>query len=454
MAYIRDRFTAELHSAVRVLDGSADDFGPLMEMVGDDVRLVLIGEASHGTHEFYRMRAQITQKLIRERDFTAVAVEADWPDAYRVNRYARGFQDDETAADALGGFRRFPQWMWRNADELDFVGWLREFNDDERSPRGPKIGFYGMDLYSLYGSIEAVLKYLEKVDPDAARRARYRYACFEHFGEDPQAYGYAAGFDIDRSCENAVIQQLQELRARAADYAHRDGRLAEDEYFFADQNARLIKNAERYYRTMFAGRISSWNLRDTHMTETLAALMEYLDEHVGGRTKIVVWAHNSHLGDARATEMGDAGEVNVGSLARQRWGRDVVNIGFSTYSGTVTAASDWDGHAERKIVRPGMSGSYEELFHAVAERGAPNFFLNLRDARSEARRELNEPRLQRAIGVIYLPQTERVSHYFNARLADQFDAMIHLDETRAVEPLETQAPVEELAETETYPSGV
>jgi erythromycin esterase-like protein len=449
VAYIKDRFVDQLHSSVRLLDGAADDFDPLMEMIGD-ARFVLIGEASHGTHEFYKIRADLTQRLIKDKDFNAVVVEADWPDAWRVNRFVRGFSDDADATDALDGFRRFPQWMWRNAAVLDFVGWLRAFND-ERPEGDRKIGFYGMDLYSLYGSIQSVLEYLDKVDHAAATRARYRYACFEHFGEDPQSYGYSASFDIDKSCEDQVIEQLVELRKRAKDYAKRDGRVAEDEYFYAEQNARLIKNAERYYRTMFSGRVSSWNLRDSHMVETINALTAYLNQHVG-RTRLVVWAHNSHLGDARATEMGAAGEHNVGQLMRQQWGDQCFNVGFSTYTGTVTAAHDWDEPAQRMNVNPGLPGSCEQLFHEV---GIPNFMINVRDSSGESLRELQRPRLQRAIGVIYRPDTERMSHYFHARLADQFDAMIHIDQTRAVEPLESRpTQPSRIEEEETYPTGV
>jgi erythromycin esterase-like protein len=343
--------------------GAPQDYDPLLDRIGN-ARFVLIGEASHGTHEFYQQRAEITKRLIAEKQFTAVAVEADWPDAYRINRFVRGYPGDAEAIEALQDFKRFPTWMWRNADVLDFVGWLRQHND--QLPRGQnKAGFYGLDLYSLYASIEAVLGYLNKVDPDAAHRARSRYACFEHFGEDAQQYGYAAGLGITPSCEDAVIEQLLELQRRALEYARRDGRVASDEFFFAEQNARLIRNAEEYYRSMFRGRVSSWNLRDQHMSDTLDALFAHLSHHEGA-AKVVVWAHNSHLGDARATQMGDIGELNLGQLTRDRYGRDAVLIGFSTYSGTVTAASDWDNPAERQRVRPGLSNSYEALFHQVS----------------------------------------------------------------------------------------
>jgi erythromycin esterase-like protein len=434
-----------LREAAHRLVGQARDYDPLLELIGD-ARFILLGEASHGTHDFYDQRAQITKRLIEEKGFSAVAVEADWPDAYRVNRYVRGASNDSDSEEALSGFRRFPTWMWRNADVLDFVGWLREHNDG-LSAGAAKAGFYGLDLYSLHASIEAVLTYLHKVDPDAARRARYRYSCFDHFGEDTQAYGYAASFGLAESCEEEVLGQLIELQQRAAAYASRDGRVADDEFFFAEQNARLVKNAEEYYRSMFRGRVDSWNRRDAHMAETLEALVAHLESR-GGVAKIVVWEHNSHLGDARATEIGEAGEFNVGQLVRERYAGESVLVGFTTHHGTVTAASNWDAPAERKRVRPALPGSYEALFHEVA---IPRFMLDMRDG--EPTKSLREPRLERAIGVIYRPETERSSHYFHARLSDQFDAVLHFDETRAVEPLERiAAPSGEVAET--FPTGV
>ncbi len=428
------------------LRGAAQDFDPLIELA-EDARIVLIGEATHGTHEFYRQRAQLTKRLILEKGFVAVAAEADWPDAYRVNRYVRGIGHDSEAEESLRGFKRFPAWMWRNADVLDFVGWLREHNDELDASE--KVGFYGLDLYSLHASIEAVLQYLEKTDPEAAKRARYRYACFEHFGEDPQAYGYAASFGLSPNCEREVIEQLLEMRDRRRDLLKRDGLAVEDELFEAEQNARVVKNAEEYYRAMFLGRVSSWNLRDTHMADTLDALLAHLDPRVG-KAKVVVWAHNSHVGDARATQMGEAGELNIGQLARERHPGEARLIGFSTYHGTVTAASDWGGPAERKRIRPALPGSYEELFHQA---GTPAFLLVLRDL-GEAAGALREPRLQRAIGVIYLPETERASHYFHARLPEQFDAILHIDKTRALEPLERTSEWERGELPETYPVGV
>ncbi len=342
-------------AAVPLLGGSGD-YDALLDLIGD-ARFVLLGEASHGTHEFYNERARITRRLIGEKGFNAVAVEADWPDAYEVNRFVRAAGDGMSAVDSLAGFRRFPQWMWRNADVLDFITDLREHNDNVPD-KETKVGFYGLDLYNLGASIGAVIGYLDRVDPEAARRARDRYACLEQFSEDPQRYGYATFLGANEPCEDEAVAQLVELLRRAGDYAHRDGQVAEDEYFFAEQNARLVVNAEEYYRAMFRGRDDSWNLRDTHMAETLDALVGHL-ERQGVRGKVAVWAHNSHLGDARATEMGERGELNVGQLVRERYGRDSVVLGFSTFAGTLTADTDCGAETELNRVTAALAGRDE-----------------------------------------------------------------------------------------------
>ncbi|HEX2375794.1 MAG TPA: erythromycin esterase family protein, partial [Actinomycetota bacterium] len=436
--------------AVPVPDGVLDD-DDLFDLVGD-ARFVLVGGASHGTHEFCAARARMTQRLIEEQGFCAVAVEADWPDAYRVDRWVRGRGDDATAEEALRGFERFPTWMWRNTPVLDFVGWLRDRNDRVGGQERAKAGFYGLDLYSLHRSIREVIAYLERVDPAAAERARRRYACFDHFsGSDGQTYGFAAAFGAGESCEREVVEQLVDLQRHALDYARRDGLPAQDELFYAEQNARTVKAAEVYYRSMFSGRVSSWNLRDLHMADTLDALAVHLSRrHRGHPAKIVVWAHNSHLGDARATEAAADGELNVGQLMRERHPRECCLIGFTTYTGTVTAADDWEGPAERKRVRPALADSVEELFHEVGEKA----FLVRPGVMPSAAETLRSPRLERAIGVIYRPETERQSHYIRARLADQYDAAIHIDETRAVEPLERTARWEQGEVPETYPFTV
>src|ERR1700682_1916512 len=306
---MQSNLTDALRSTAHPLTGSAADYDPLLNLIGE-ARVVLLGEASHGTHDFYHHRAQITQRLISEKGFNAVAVEGDWPDAYRVNRYVRGVSDDAFAVEALADFRRFPAWMWRNTDVVEFIEWLREYND-ALPATSTKAGFYGLDLYSLHASMEAVLRYLEKVDPEAAKRARARYACFDHVGEDTQAYGLMTRLNLSKSCEEEVVGQLLELQRRAADHVQRDGRLADDDLFYAEQNARLVKNAEAYYRSVFLEEVSSWNLRDRHMAETLDALVTHLGRK-RSRAKIAVWEHNSHLGDARATDMGQRGELNGG----------------------------------------------------------------------------------------------------------------------------------------------
>jgi erythromycin esterase-like protein len=335
--------------------------------------------------------------------------------------------------------------MWRNDDVLALVDSLRVRNASYSSVE--HAGFYGMDLYSLHASIDAVLDYLWKIDPDAARRARERYSCFEHFGDDPQAYGYATSRGAE-SCEDAVVRQLVELTHSARTKTGYADSRAIDELFVAEQNARLVRNAERYYRAMFRGRASSWNLRDTHMSDTVDALLAHLGRD-GHEAKLVLWAHNSHLGDARGTEMGARGEVNVGQLLRERHGDEVLNIGFTTHTGTVTAANDWDEPAETRSVVPSMAGSYERLCHEAA---VDRFYLGLQDP--VVRRAFREPRLERAIGVIYRPETERQSHYFKALLCNQFDAIVHIDVTSAVRPLEEVALHEDEEIPETFPTAL
>jgi erythromycin esterase-like protein len=423
-----------------------DDHRVLLDLIGD-AHFVLLGEASHGTHEFYRERARITQRLIADKGFNAVAIEGDWPDAYRVNRFVRGLGDDDFAVDALAGFKRFPTWMWRNSDVVDFIDWQRAYNDTQ--PARAKTGFYGMDLYSLHASMGAVLSYLDKAAPETARLARNSYACFDAFGDDSQVYGLLTGLRNVKDCENDVLAVLVELRRRAVAGLD-DGPANAEDAFDAEQNARVVKNAEEYYRSMYLSDVSSWNLRDQHMVETLEMIERHLGRD-GTPPKIVVWAHNSHLGDARATEMGARREeLNVGQLVRERYGRDVVLVGFSTHTGSVTAASDWGAPAERKRVVPSRVDSHEGLMHAT---GIERFLLPLRGGGRHVQ-ALREPRLERAIGVIYRPDTERQSHYFHAQLPSQFDALIHIDTTRAVEPLERNAEWQDAEVPETYPTGV
>lgn len=442
-----DGLVAAIGQTAYPLTGSAQDYNALLNAIGN-ARLVLIGEASHGTHEFYQQRAEITKRLIQEKGFIAVAVEADYPNADRVDRFVRGISKDSTATEALDDFQDFPLWMWRNTDVLNFVTWLRQHNDT-LPDYAAKVGFYGLDLYSMYASIEAVLNYLEQVDPEAAQQARHRYSCFDHAGEDSQSYGYATTSGLSTPCEDEAVKQLMELQQHRRDYTQRDGNVAEDDFFDAEQNARLVKNAEAYYRAMFQDRESSWNVRDSHMAETLASLAAHLEKQ-GKQPKIVVWAHNSHLGDARATDMTKAGEWNLGQLVRERNGQDVFLVGFTTYSGTVAAASHWGDPVEIKQVLPARPGSYEAILHQVK---LPHFWLDLRQD-NLAVSGLQEPRLERAIGVIYRPRTERRSHYFEAQLPAQFDAVIHIDETQAVKPIDRPDEQESVEVPETFPSGL
>ncbi len=441
--YAAEDVAAALTPVALPLDRAAD-WDPLLEQVGD-ARVVLLGEATHGTHEFYELRAELTRRLIDERGFTIVAVEADWPDAYRVNRFVRGAGRDATAVDALGDFARFPLWMWRNREVARFLEWLRARNAGVAAER--RAGFYGLDLYGLHASIDAVLGYLDRVDPDAAAGARRRYGCLDHVGEDPQTYGWGVSLRLRRACRDEVVAQLVELRRRAAEYLSRDGLVAEDEQFFAEENALLIVNAEEYYRELFGRRVNTWNLRDRHMVSVLEALLEHHSRR-GPPARAVVWAHNSHVGDARATEQRDQGELDLGQLARERWGDAAALVGFTTYEGTVTAASSWGGPVERKRVRPGLHGSVEAALHVV---GRERFLVPLWDDR--ARAALDAPRLERAIGVIYLPESERLSHYLRCHVPSQFDALVHVDKTRALEPLDRTSQWEE-GEPEAYPSGL
>lgn len=404
------------------------NYSSLLERIGD-ARYVMIGEASHGTHEFYQTRIEITQQLIKQKGFMAVAIEGDWPDAHRVHRYLQGSGQTQDPQQALGDFKRFPTWMWRNTTIPPFLKWLREYNDGPNTAH--KVGFYGLDLYSLNASMQAVVNYLMKIDPEAAIEAKGRYACFDHMNVDPQMYAYLTSNRMKKSCIDEVIAELSDIQHHAFEYIHKDGIAAEDDYFFAAQNARVVKNAEVYYRSMFEGHVSSWNIRDRHMAETLNVLADHLEHRFNKPAKIIIWAHNSHVGDARATEMGERGEVNIGQLVREQHS-DTYSIGFSTYEGFVTAASNWDEPAECKKILPGFAESYEELFHLLRYK---NFMLHL-VGNEELDHYLKIPRLQRAIGVIYRPETERLSHYFFTRLPYQFDSVIHFDKTSPLKPLE------------------
>jgi erythromycin esterase-like protein len=417
-------------------DPASAEFAALFDRYADR-RVVLLGEASHGTSEFYRARAAITRWLIERHGFTIVAVEADWPDAASIDRYVR---QRPAPPPSEPPFQRFPTWMWRNTDVQAFTDWLHAHN--AARPASQQVGFYGLDMYSLSGSIAAVLGYLDQIDPDAAELARERYACLTPWQRDPAVYGRALQSRYHEECEQEVVAQLQDLLTRRLDYAREDGVLFLD----AAQNARLVATAERYYRTLYQGSAQSWNLRDTHMFETLNHV---LDAH-GPAARAVVWAHNSHVGNATATEMGQARrELNIGQLCREQFGDAAALIGFSTHHGTVAAAHDWDGPMEVMQVRPAREDSYEYQMHLARQ---PRFVLDLRAGVHDALRErLTPARLERFIGVIYRPHTELQSHYASASLPAQFDALAWFDETRAVTPL---GGGKRAGVPETYPFGV
>ncbi len=432
-----------IRDAAVILGGGDHDYDPLLRMVGDRA-FVLLGEATHGTHEFYAMRAEITRRLIGELGFDAVAVEADWPDAYRLNRHVRGI-GDTSIDEAFGDFQRFPTWMWRNQVVHGFIQWLQAYNTEQ--PATARAGFYGLDLYSLYRSADAVINYLEGVDPDQAKRARQLYVGLDHVRE-PQTYGLEAAHGLRPPCRDAAAALLVDLIHKAPAYLAEDGPAAQDEQFFAERNAYVVLNAEQYYRAMFGSRLNTWNLRDAHMVNTLFALRRHLRSS-GRQGRIVVWAHNSHLGDARATQMGQRGEWNVGQLLREQAGAtQALLVGFTTYTGHVTAARDWDAPAETRWVRPARADSCEHLFYTTH---LDRFFLPLSAAAPE---DLAAPLRERAIGVVYRPETEFASHYFDASLSRQFDAVFHLDETTAVEPLDITEHWTRHEPADTYPSGL
>lgn len=401
-----------------------------------DAQIVLLGEATHGTSEFYRARAAISRRLITNHGFTLVAVEGDWPDAARIDGYVRHHAKRPRRGE---GFVRFPTWMWRNQEILEFADWLRGHNEGQRDKQ--KTSFHGLDVYSLSESMHTVLEYLDKVDPDEAAMARLRYGCLTPWQDEPAQYGRAVAKGQRASCENNAVEQLRLLLAKRLQYLHDDG----EAWFDAAINARIVRAAERYYRALYQGSAASWNLRDRHMFETLEAVIA----HRGVGTKAIVWAHNTHIGDASATAMGWNGEFNIGQLCRISYGADVVLIGFGTDTGTVAAASDWGGDMEIKTIRPARQDSYEHAFRSTG------LARTLTDWRGREKQPLahilREPFLERAIGVVYRPETELASHYFEAVLADQFDAFVWFAQTRAVTPLGHEKPH---GAPETYPFGL
>jgi len=444
---VRRRFTSadppvtshlleEVENLSRPLRSPAD-LDPLMARVRD-ARVVLLGEASHGTHEYYTWRAAITRRLVEELGFSFVAVEGDWPDCYRVNRFLKGYDGAAgSAREALETFRRWPTWMWANAEVLDLITWMRDHN--RRQPDGKKVGFYGLDVYSLWDSLHEVMGYLRKHDPDALPAARRALRCFEPFGEDAQDYARATAL-AGHSCEDSVVALLRQLREKGGAYDG-DGR---DGRFVAEQNALVVKNAEAYYRAMVRSDSGSWNVRDRHMAETLDRLLA----HHGPGAKAIVWEHNTHVGDARFTDMADDGMVNIGQLARDRYGRgEVVLVGFGSYRGSVIAGREWGAPWEEMRVPPGRDGSWEEVLHRVEP---ADKLLVFQSPESE---ELSEWRGHRAIGVVYRPRFEQYGNYVPTILPERYDAFLYLDETRAVRPLFRPAETEPEELPETYPTG-
>jgi len=411
------------------------DLDPLMERVGD-ARFVLLGEASHGTSDFYTWRHAITDRLIREKEFSFIAVEGDWPDCYRINRFVKGYPDSgEDARRVLHAFERWPTWMWANEEVVSLVEWLRAHNDGVGEDR--KVGFYGLDVYSLWDSMAAVVEYLRRIDPEAGRSARRAYGCFDPYGEDAQDYARATRL-VPTSCEDETVAILSQLRRKAPEYRE-DGR---ESFFNAEQNALVTRNAELYYRTMVHGGPTSWNVRDTHMVETLERLMN----HHGPDARAIVWEHNTHIGDARATTMARGGMVNVGQLARERWGEDdVVLVGFSSHRGSVIAGAEWGAPMQRMPVPVAREESWEDLLHTAAAEDQLLILDDLDDAPG-----MEEPRGHRAIGVVYTPEQERYGNYVPTLLGLRYDALLHVDESRALQPLPVR-PVEEPDVPDTFP---
>ena len=435
------RSTAELAREIERISLPLEDpthLDPLMERIGD-ARYVLLGEASHGTREYYTWRAEISKRLIAERGFSFIAVEGDWPDCYRVNRFVKGDPDLGGSAHAvLRAFDRWPTWMWANEEVADLAGWMRWHN--ESRSEGEKVGFYGLDVYSLWDSLYTVINYLQQAAPDAVDAAIGTFRCFQPFGHDPQEYAWAT-LMVPHSCEDAVVKMLTELCEKAA--ALRSSSADGEAFFNAEQNALVVQNAEHYYRTMVRGDASSWNVRDCHMMDTLERLMA----HHGPQAKAIVWEHNTHIGDARATDMARSGMVNVGQLARERHAREgVVLVGFGSYEGSVIAGRKWGAPMEMMPVPPAQSGSYEEAFHRA---GARNHLVILDDAPDG----LRQTRGHRAIGVVYNPENERFGNYVPTVMADRYDVFLYVDRTRALRPLHLRVrPDTEVPET--FPSGV
>jgi len=429
-----------LPQKVLPLKGAAADYEPILSAMGP-AKVVLIGEATHGTHEFYKIRADITKKLITDKGITMVAVEGDWPDVYRINRYVCGKSKDSNAKEALGDFQRFPKWMWRNTVVEDFVEWLRKYNERFGDKTNDKVRFYGLDLYSMFRSADLVIEYLEKTDPKAAELAKQRYGTLNRYRNKEFKYAEDVMLGLTPSREKEVVSILVQMLQKEKEYLEKHGFVDGDELFFAQQNAKLVKDAEEYYRNAYARGPTTWNLRDKHMFETLKELLDFHQKRTNRESKAVVRAHNSHVGDSRATEYArESGEWNIGQLVRENLGLDKsYNVGFTTYTGTVTAASSWGGDAIKFKLNPAFEDSYEAVFH----QGNPSNWLSILRANAnpgliaeDLVKLLAPTRTERMVGVQYVKRSERQSHYVPATLPQQFDALIHLDVTSALQPLD------------------
>jgi erythromycin esterase-like protein len=437
-----EKMASCLRKAAHPLLDASDDFTPLVELIGDKP-IVLLGESTHGTHEFYHARMLIARRLIEERGFESIVLEADWPDCLHLNRHLHAHESDSYTMASLDAFKRFPQWMWRNSDFLAMADWLFVHNRKETTAN--QVSVFGMDLYSLYTSIREVIHYLDRVDPQAGQRARDAYSCFAGYERDPVRYGRAIRIGTKASCEKDATRMLVDLNQRATQgILQNQTNPSDDELFYAQQNARVVKNAEEYYRQLFSPFHNTWNLRDTHMADTIDALRNHL-RACGRSDKIVIWAHNSHIGDDRASEMKRQQQINLGQLLRERHPGETFHLGFTTFTGSVQAADEWDEPSQIKEIIPALEESWEAILHRVSiDHGPKGFFLDLQDA--DVRQALQGERLERAIGVIYNQYSERLSHYFRSSLPARYDAIIHFDRTMEVEPIDRfVSPLEEVA---------
>lgn len=422
------------------------DYQSYTSLIDDmaDAQLILMGEATHGTHEFYRIRCELTKILIQEKGFSALAIEADWPDAYLLNQYVKNNDPSLDEKSAFKNFDVFPSWMWRNGEMIKFIQWLRTYNDQINEQKF-KAGLYGLDIYSLHASMKLVIEYLKKIDPKAAKEAQKRYECLDQYANDPTSYSYAITSGLVPDCKEEVYDQLIDILNMEIKTYHKP-ETSQEELLFLTQNAKVVANAEAYYRSLFNGPEITWNLRAKHMMDTLETLRIYHQRTIGYTPKMIIWAHNIHVGDARATDLFQRGKISMGQLSRDHYGNKSYLLGFTTFDGEVTAASSWGGNTERKKLRPAVEGSYEYLFHQL---NTPSFSLQLHENVPLVQRAL-----QRSIGVIYKPEIESLSHYHYTNLAQQFNTIIHIDTTTALRPLTIPKSWNGGDLPNTFPSGL